>query len=58
MPTSYNSPVNIRVRRQAALARREKDVELLKTANNDQKKLERAETDVANLYKKLGMRRD
>lgn len=42
-------------RRKSALERREKDVLKYTTANNNVKKLEKAQEDVTNLYAKLGL---
>ena len=42
-------------RRKAALERREKDVLKYTMANDNVKKLECAQTDVTNLYAKLGL---
>lgn len=42
-------------RKKAALERREKDVLKYTIANNDVKKLEKAQADVTNLYAKLGL---
>lgn len=61
MVTSYNSPTRLRKRRQAALARREADVEKLtnedKAGNAVGKKLDKAREDVVSLYSKLGLKK-